>query len=49
MEDHFWFYSTVAQVFAAIWAVTGMFALNKVNRISISISFNDDPHFVEFL
>lgn len=37
MENYFWFYSTVAQVFAAIWAVTGMFAVFRLELLDRKI------------
>lgn len=37
MENYFWFYSTVAQVFAALWAVTGMFAVFRLELLDRKI------------
>lgn len=37
MGDYFWFYSTVAQVFAALWAVTGMFAVFRLELLDRKI------------
>jgi len=35
--NYFWFYSTVAQVFAALWAVTGMFAVFRLELLDRKI------------
>lgn len=37
MGNYFWFYSTVAQVFAALWAVTGMFAVFRLELLDRKI------------
>lgn len=37
MENYLWFYSTVAQVFAALWAVTGMFAVFRLELLDRKI------------
>lgn len=37
MENYLWFYSTVSQVFAALWAVTGMFAVFRLELLDRKI------------
>lgn len=37
MENYLWFFSTTAQVFAAIWAVTGMFAVFSLELLDRKI------------